>query len=41
MVNIISVIRTKGGTGKTTITMMIVFALTALGDRVLVLDSDK
>lgn len=41
MVNIISVIQTKGGTGKTTTTMMTAFALTAFGDRVLVLDSDK
>ena len=41
MANIISVIQTKGGTGKTTTTMMVSFALSSLGDRVLVLDADK
>lgn len=41
MVNVIAVIQTKGGTGKTTTTMLVASALTALGDRVLVLDSDK
>ena len=41
MANIISVIQTKGGTGKTTTAMMVSFALSSLGDRVLVLDADK
>lgn len=40
MVNVISVIQTKGGTGKTTTTMMLASALSALGDRVMVLDAD-
>jgi chromosome partitioning protein len=41
MANVISVIQTKGGTGKTTTAMMVSFALSSLGDRVLVLDADK
>lgn len=41
MANVISVIQTKGGTGKTTTAMMVSSALSALGDRVLVLDADK
>lgn len=41
MVHVISVIQTKGGTGKTTTSMMVSLALTALGRKVLVLDSDK
>lgn len=41
MAHIISIIQTKGGTGKTTTTMMLGFALSSLGDRVLVLDADK
>lgn len=41
MPHVISVIQTKGGTGKTTTSMMLAFALTALGHEVLVLDSDK
>lgn len=41
MSNIISVIQTKGGTGKTTTTMMLSAALSSFGDRVLVLDADK
>lgn len=41
MANIISVIQTKGGTGKTTTAMMVSFALSSLGDRILVLDADK
>lgn len=41
MSHVISVIQTKGGTGKTTTSMMVAFALTALGRKVLVLDSDK
>jgi len=41
MANVISVIQTKGGTGKTTTAMMVSSALSALGDRVLVLDTDK
>lgn len=41
MANVISVIQTKGGTGKTTTAMMVSSALSSLGDRVLVLDADK
>lgn len=41
MANVISIIQTKGGTGKTTTAMMLGFALTSLGESVLVLDSDK
>ena len=40
MAHIISVIQTKGGTGKTTTAMMLSFALTALGSKVMVLDAD-
>ena len=41
MANVISIIQTKGGTGKTTTAMMLGFALTSLGENVIVLDSDK
>lgn len=41
MVNVIAIIQTKGGTGKTTTAMMLGFALSSLGERVLVLDADK
>lgn len=41
MANVISIIQTKGGTGKTTTAMMLGFALTSLGESVLVLDADK
>ncbi|WP_155861395.1 ParA family protein [Corynebacterium doosanense] len=41
MVNVISVIQTKGGTGKTTTAMLLSSALTSLSHRVLVLDADK
>lgn len=41
MANVISVIQTKGGTGKTTTAMMVSSALSSFGDRVLVLDADK
>ena len=41
MANVISIIQTKGGTGKTTTAMMLGFALTALGESVIILDSDK
>ena len=41
MAHVISVIQTKGGTGKTTTAMMVSSALSSLGDRVLVLDADK
>ncbi|MGV0437369.1 AAA family ATPase [Corynebacterium mastitidis] len=40
MAHIISVIQTKGGTGKTTTAMMLSCALTALGSKVMVLDAD-
>lgn len=41
MTTVIAVIQTKGGTGKTTTSMMLGFALTALDSKVLVLDADK
>ena len=41
MTNIVAVIQTKGGTGKTTTTMMLAFALSSLGKSVHVIDSDK
>ena len=41
MPHVISVIQTKGGTGKTTTTMMVASALVSLGYNVLALDSDK
>lgn len=41
MTHIISVIQTKGGTGKTTTSMLLASALHHLGDQVIVLDSDK
>lgn len=41
MANVIAVIQTKGGTGKTTTSMLLGSALTFLGHSVLVLDSDK
>lgn len=41
MPRVISVIQTKGGTGKTTTTMMVASALVSLGYNVLALDSDR
>ncbi|VZH84020.1 ParA family protein [Corynebacterium rouxii] len=42
MTSIVSILQTKGGgTGKTTTAMMLAFALSARGENVLVLDSDK
>lgn len=41
MTHVIAIVQTKGGTGKTTTTMMLASALTERGHRVLVLDSDK
>ncbi|MEJ5929189.1 ParA family protein [Corynebacterium sp. H128] len=41
MANIISVIQTKGGTGKTTTSMFLATALHHLGDQVIVFDADK
>lgn len=41
MTHVIAVIQTKGGAGKTTVSMMLAFALAELGDSVVVLDADK
>lgn len=41
MPHVVAIVQTKGGTGKTTTTMMLALALTSLGKSVHVIDTDK